>query len=55
MSEKIQKKFGRAVKKRRLQANLSQEKLAEKIGFHRTYISMIERGEKTSRLEISKS
>ncbi|MBU3916235.1 helix-turn-helix domain-containing protein [bacterium] len=46
MREKIQSKFGRIVKKERLKAGLSQEKLAEKARMHRTYIGMIERGEK---------
>ena len=38
--------FGKKVRKERLQRGLSQEKLAEKAGLHRTYIGMIERGEK---------
>ncbi len=46
MSKNIQKRFGRAVKRKRLEAGLSQEKLAEQAKLHRTYIGMIERGEK---------
>lgn len=46
MREKIQKRFGKVVRKERMKAGLSQEKLAEKAGFHRTYMGMIERGEK---------
>ncbi len=38
--------FGERVKDRRIYLNLSQEELAEKAGLHRTYIGMIERGEK---------
>lgn len=38
--------FGNAVKKRRKALALSQEQLAEKAKLHRTYIGMIERGEK---------
>lgn len=36
--------FGKNVKKYRIQSNLSQEKLGELTGLHRTYISDIERG-----------
>lgn len=40
----LQKEFGQIVKKHRQELNLSQEKFAEKIGLHRTYISEVERG-----------
>ncbi len=36
--------FGKNVRKYRNESNLSQEKLAELTGLHRTYISDIERG-----------
>ena len=36
--------FGKNVKKYRIKYNLSQEKLAELTGLHRTYISDVERG-----------
>lgn len=39
-------KFGQSVQKHRKEQNLSQEKLAELADLHRTYIGMIERGEK---------
>jgi transcriptional regulator with XRE-family HTH domain len=38
--------FGQEVKARRERLGISQEKLAEKTGLHRTYIGMIERGER---------
>ena len=37
--------FGKQVKKLRLERRLSQEKLAEKCGYHRNQIGRIERGE----------
>jgi len=40
------KKFGKKVREERKKLGLSQETLAEKAGVHRTYIGMIERGEK---------
>lgn len=42
----ILKQFGLRVKQIRKEKNLSQEELAEKAKVHRTYIGMIERGEK---------
>lgn len=44
--EPILVQFGNKVQKYRKNLNLSQEKLAEKAGVHRTYIGMIERAEK---------
>jgi transcriptional regulator with XRE-family HTH domain len=44
-------KFGEAVRKKRKELCLSQESLAEKAGVHRTYIGMIERGEKNISLK----
>ena len=51
MKKKILLKFGEKVKDERIKQNLSQEKLAEKAGVHRTYIGMIERAEKNITLE----
>jgi len=39
-------RFGEIVKIHRKANNLSQEELAAAVGLHRTYIGMIERGEK---------
>ncbi len=39
-------RFGRNVQRIRKERNISQEKLAELAGLHRTYIGMIERAEK---------
>ena len=38
--------FGNKIREERAKRNLSQEKLAEIAGMHRTYIGMIERAEK---------
>jgi transcriptional regulator with XRE-family HTH domain len=38
--------FGQRIKQLRLNKKLSQEKLASLTGFHRTYIGMVERGER---------
>ncbi|HYX72397.1 MAG TPA: helix-turn-helix transcriptional regulator [Nitrososphaera sp.] len=46
MPSKILIKFGQKVRTERQKQGLSQEELAEKAGVHRTYIGMIERGEK---------
>jgi transcriptional regulator with XRE-family HTH domain len=46
MKENILIKFGKRVREERLKRTLSQEQLAELANVHRTYIGMIERGEK---------
>ncbi len=44
-------KFGDAVRQKRLSLGISQEELATLAGVHRTYIGMIERGEKNITLK----
>lgn len=46
MAENILIVFGKRVREERKKQGLSQEKLAELAGLHRTYIGMIERAEK---------
>lgn len=46
MKNPILVQFGQRVKLNRTKRNLSQEQLAALAGVHRTYIGMIERGEK---------
>lgn len=43
-SSSIKQRFGKAVRRRRRELELSQEYLAELAGLHRTYISNLERG-----------
>lgn len=47
----IQKKFGARIKALRVGKGWTQEILAEKTGFHRTYVGMIERGERNPSLK----
>lgn len=52
MNTKILQNFGQQVKKLRLEAGLSQEEFAEKLGIHRTYMSFIERGQRNPSLKM---
>lgn len=51
MKRDVLVKFGKKVRRRRLELKLSQEELAERASVHRTYIGMIERGEKNITLK----
>lgn len=51
MAKDLLKLFGDRVKEIRLTKKLSQEELAEKSGLHRTYIGMVERGERNISLK----
>ena len=50
MSE-VEINFGNAIRKRRQELNISQEKLAEKAGLHRTYVADVERGKRNISLK----
>ena len=40
------REFGKRIRKRRLELGISQEKLADLAGLHRTYVGSVERGER---------
>ncbi|MBD2436587.1 helix-turn-helix transcriptional regulator [Nostoc sp. FACHB-110] len=47
----IKQRFGKAVRRRKRELDLSQEQLAERAGLHRPNISNLERGELNPSLE----
>ncbi len=51
-TESLQQKFGQIVRDRRLKRGLSQERLADIAGLHRTYVSLLERGQRTPSLYV---
>lgn len=51
MKKNILIRFGEKVRALRIKKGLSQEQLANRAGFHRTYVGMIERAEKNITLE----
>lgn len=47
----IRERFGKAIRRRRRELDLTQEELAERADLHRTFISIIERGEANPSLD----
>ena len=43
--------FGTLIREHRVDQGLSQEHLAQKAGFHRNFVSLVERGERSPTLE----
>lgn len=53
MSEgRLQRRFGLVVRQRHEAAGLSQDTLADAAGLHRTYVSLLERGQRNPSLEV---
>jgi len=48
----IQDTFGKAVREARTTVGISQEELADRSGLHRTYISLLERGQRNPSLAV---
>ncbi len=46
----LAKSFGQAVRQLRIERGMSQEELGFESGYHRTYISLLERGKKSPSL-----
>ena len=53
MNLDLPQKIGLVIRNLRLKKNLSQEDLADKCGLHRTYIGILERGEKNMTIETA--
>ncbi len=51
MSKSFAKAFGERVRELREERGLSQEALADLAGLHRTHVSLIERAQRSARLE----
>ena len=51
MSKKELKAFGRRVKELRIERDLTQSELAEKVGLSHNFIGMVERGERNTSVD----
>ena len=52
VNQRLPKRFGRVIRKRREATDVSQEALADRAGLHRTYISLLERGLRNPSLTV---
>ncbi len=48
----LQRQFGTLIRRRREAAGLTQEAIADEAGLHRTYISLLERGQRAPTIEV---
>lgn len=53
MTRTIAKRFGKAVRQRRLELNMSQDELAHRAGIHRSYPHKVENGHITVSIEVA--
>lgn len=53
MSSSLSKRFGSAIRRRRLEVGYSQERLAECARLHPTYISMVERATRNPTIDVA--
>jgi transcriptional regulator with XRE-family HTH domain len=51
VKKKVNQQFGQRIRALRLERQWTQEELASRAGFHRTYIGMLERGERNIALQ----
>lgn len=52
MKNPLQVRFGQLIQRRRKQAGVSQEQLAELAGVHRTYVGLLERGKRVPTIVV---
>lgn len=52
-TDELQRRFGKIVLRRRLEAELSQENLAAQVGIHRNHLSLLERGKHMPNLAVA--
>ena len=48
----LQQRFGSVIRRRRVAKGVSQEALASRAGLHRTYVSLLERGQRNPSLLV---
>lgn len=51
MTGELQQRLGKRLREHRIDLGFSQEKFAQRLGFHRTYVGGIERGERNLSLQ----
>lgn len=52
VAKRTEQVFGLVIREARLKVGISQEELAHRAGLHRTYVSLLERGERNPSLNV---